>query len=216
MDASTYKGTNVNDIIKKLPLDQFTHICNVKQLVSTLSDLLDSSAQYLQEATPEEVKLFGMAAFYHDIGKVCVPPEILSKPGKLTLQEYRIIQSHTRFADKLFVHIRAGDITGMTEELIPLAHDSSVYHHEWWNGKGYPYGISGKDIPLVARVTSICDAYDAMVNNRSYRLAHSHDYACEEIKKGAGTQFEKGLVDIFLKYEHKFNDLVLPKASVIE
>ena len=81
---------------------------------------------------------------------------------------------------------------------------TAIYHHEWWNGNGYPFGIDGKKIPLIARITSTCDAYDAMTSQRTYRHAPSHDYACQELSENAKTQFDPFLVSIFLNHEAEF------------
>lgn len=203
MLSTFYKGIDVETIIRLLPADQIKHISNVRILVGKMMEELPNCGIY-PKRTAEMFKYFNRAAFFHDIGKVGVPPEILSKPGKLTLEEYHIIQNHTLIGEELFQYISSGKIQGMPEYLIPLARDSAVYHHEWWNGKGYPYGIGGEKIPLIARITSICDSYDAMTSNRTYRKAHSHDYACGELKKNAGTQFDPELIQIFLDHEAEF------------
>ncbi|MGE4485246.1 MAG: HD-GYP domain-containing protein [Oscillospiraceae bacterium] len=205
MLAQNFKGTDIDTIIKALPSEQVEHMAHVGILAGILSEELCSCGLCSEKADKDENKYFCKAIFYHDIGKVSVPCEILSKPGGLTDEELHIIQRHTLFADKLFIQIRDGLISGMPVHLIPLAHDSAVYHHEWWNGNGYPYGISHENIPLIARVTSICDAYDAITNDRIYRKAHSHNYACCEIEKNAGIQFDPSLVKIFLDHEDEFS-----------
>lgn len=144
---------------------------------------------------------FGLAAHYHDIGKVCVPPDLLIKPGVLTPEEYCMIQQHTIFARELFDLARKRKTRGIPKTLIPLIYDAAVYHHEWWNGKGYPFGLRDQNIPFIARATAICDSYDAMVSDRAYRPAYSHDYACGELESGAGRQFDPALVDLFLDHE---------------
>lgn len=149
-------------------------------------------------------KRFGIAAFYHDIGKAWVPKELLSKPDQLSTEEMSLIRKHTLFADELFKLIRNGSVSGMPAELTQLAHDSAVYHHEWWNGNGYPYGIRDKQIPLIARITSVCDVYDAITSDRAYRKARSHEYACGEIEANAGTQFDPALAKLFLDNESRF------------
>jgi len=148
------------------------------------------------------------AAAYHDIGKAEVPKSIITKPGKLTEEETLIMHQHPVFAQKILERINDSPVSGIPEYLIRLTIDSAIYHHEWWNGKGYPFGIGFEDIPLIARVTSICDAYDAITSDRIYRKAHTRHYACNELEKNAGTQFDPALVRVFLDNEAKFSVLI--------
>ena len=118
-------------------------------------------------------------ALLHDIGKIAVPDEIINKPGKLTEDEYLIIKEHTK---------RGYDILQTIEEL-PDLRLGALYHHECWDGSGYPLGIAETDIPEVARIISVADAYDAMTSRRSYRPAMDQKSARAEIANGIGTQF---------------------------
>ena len=199
-----YKGLTIDEIIHLLPEEQIRHSLNVEMLVETLIQWLPISPEY---ANSEEYKYFGRAAYYHDIGKVSIPFELITKPKTLTKEEYLMMRNHTVFAQELLQLAYKGEIIGIQKFMLPLIHDASVYHHEWWNGKGYPFGLSKEDIPFIARVTSICDSYDAMVSNRTYRKAYSHNYACGEIDKGTGTQFEPMLVKIFLDHESEISHL---------
>lgn len=124
----------------------------------------------------------------HDIGKITVPLDILNKPGKLTPEEWNVIRSHTT---------KGYDMVADLAELKPIA-NSILSHHERWDGKGYPNGLKGEQIPILARIISVVDAFDAMINDRSYRKALSVEEAKEELKKGAGTQFDPALVDKYL------------------
>ncbi len=124
----------------------------------------------------------------HDIGKIGVPLEILNKPGKLTDQEWTVLRAH---AEKGY------QIAMSTDELKPIA-EMIRYHHERWDGKGYPDGLSGSAIPLLSRIISIVDTYDAMVNDRSYRKGRTPEQAQEEIRRCAGTQFDPSLAQEFL------------------
>lgn len=164
-------------------------------LVDRFTEKLQSSG--LMNECIGGYKFFGSAAFYHDIGKAWIPQSILAKPDRLTEPEKHIMRNHPIFAQKLFEQIKLGRISGIPEYLIPTAMDSAMFHHEWWNGNGYPYGISRYEIPLVARITCICDAYDAMTSNRIYRKRHSHEYACWQLNECAGIQFDPELVKIF-------------------
>lgn len=187
---------SVAEILESLPAEETQHMLRVERLVDHFSRKLQPCG--LVKEHFDECNYFGSAAFYHDIGKAWIPHDILTKPDKLTEWETSVIHKHPVFARRLFDRIRLGLISGVPEHLIQLAMDSAMYHHEYWDGSGYPYGISYDAIPLIARITTICDAYDAMTSDRIYRKAHSHDHACQELARCAGIQFDPELVRAFL------------------
>jgi len=135
-----------------------------------------------------QISLLQMLCLLHDIGKIAVPLEILNKPGKLTDNEWAVLRTHPE---------KGYQIATATDELKPLA-DMILYHHERWDGKGYPAGLVGEEIPVLSRVISIVDAYDAMVNDRSYRKGMPPEEAKKEILDNAGTQFDPVLAKEFL------------------
>lgn len=196
MENAFNSMNSVEEILEALPAEETQHMLRVSKLVEHFTEKLQFCGLKKKEYGGRNY--FGNAAFYHDIGKAWIPLEILTKPTRLTPQEMLIIRNHPVFAQKLFGQIRLGHISGMPEYLIQLAADSATYHHEWWDGSGYPYGIKHAEIPLIARITSICDAYDAMTSNRIYRKSHSHDDGCQELKRCAGKQFDPELVRAFL------------------
>lgn len=128
-------------------------------------------------------------ALMHDIGKIGIPDTILNKPVKLTDEEYRLIRNHTTMGANILRPIT----------MVPQICDGAKYHHERYDGKGYPCGLKGDDIPYVARIIGIADAYDAITSNRIYEKAQVTDYAVNELKKGRGTQFDPYLTDVFLE-----------------
>ena len=139
----------------------------------------------LSDAQLSELQLL---CLLHDIGKIGVPLEILNKPGRLTDEEWTVLRTHTEKGYKIAMS---------SDELKPIAR-MVLCHHERWDGKGYPAGLKGEDIPVLSRVISIVDAYDAMVNDRSYRKALPPEKAQREIRDGAGTQFDPRLAEAFL------------------
>ena len=137
----------------------------------------------------DELENLRKSALLHDIGKIGIPDAILNKPARLTDEEYGIMKTHvTRGAEIL------KDFT-----LIEHAVDGARYHHERYDGRGYPDHLSGKEIPLYGRIIAIADAFDAMTANRVYRKQQDFDYVMGELKRGRGTQFDPELLDIFLK-----------------
>ena len=135
----------------------------------------------------DELEVFSML---HDIGKIGIDEHILQKPGKLTPEEWTIMRTHPEIGYR---------IAHTVPELANIA-DYILAHHERWDGKGYPKGLVGKEIPLLSRILSVVDAYDAMTQDRSYRKALAVSEAKEELRRHAGTQFDPQIVDVFLTY----------------
>lgn len=127
-------------------------------------------------------------ALLHDIGKIGIPDSILNKPSKLTDEEYSLIRSHPIMGANILHPIT----------MVPGICDGAQYHHERYDGTGYPYGLKGDEIPYVARIIGIADAYDAITSNRIYEKGRGEDYAVNELRKGRGTQFDPYLTDVML------------------
>lgn len=146
------------------------------------------AAKYLN-LTPEELEILKLSAILHDVGKIGVEDRILRKPGNLDDEEAKIMKMHPLLGAEIMRHIR------QLKDLIP----GMLHHHERPDGKGYPEGLKGMDIPIVARIISAADTYDAMTTNRPYRKGLSRQTAIDEIKKEAGTQFDKEVAEAFVK-----------------
>ncbi|MDD5553962.1 MAG: HD domain-containing protein, partial [Candidatus Omnitrophica bacterium] len=130
-------------------------------------------------------------AILHDIGKIGISDAILRKKGKLTPEEYETIKMHPKIGAEI---IRA---VHFLQDVVPVV----LHHHEKWDGTGYPSGLKGKEIPLLARIVGIADVYQALISERPYRKAYSKKEALKILKDEAGTHFEKDLVDIMVKLE---------------
>ncbi len=136
----------------------------------------------------EDIQNLHSIALLHDIGKIGVPDAILNKPSRLRDEEFEIIKRHPVIGNDILKDIH----------IIKNVAEGALYHHERYDGKGYPFGISGEDIPFCARIIGIADAYDAMTSNRVYRRGMDMIRVIEEFKKGRGSQFDPELTDLFL------------------
>jgi len=136
-----------------------------------------------------ELSELALLATLHDIGKIGVNDQILNKPGKLTDEEWAQMRKHTEIGYRIAMS---------SPELISIA-DYILTHHERWDGKGYPQGLSGTAIPLISRILSVVDAYDAMTQDRVYRKAMSKELAIQELKVNSGSQFDPVVVDVFVE-----------------
>jgi response regulator RpfG family c-di-GMP phosphodiesterase len=139
--------------------------------------------------TPEELVNIRRGALLHDIGKLGVPDYILHKPGPLDENEWNIMRQHPLFAYSMIHPI----------EYLRSALDVPCYHHEKWDGSGYPYGLKGTQIPLAARIFALADVYDALCSDRPYRAAWPRERVLEHIRKGSGSHFDPDVVDVFLR-----------------
>ena len=137
----------------------------------------------------EELIHIRRGALLHDIGKMAIPDKILLKPGKLTNEEMDVIKKHPEYAFQLLSKI----------SFLKPALDIPLYHHERWDGSGYPYGLKGEEIPLAARIFAVVDVWDAMTSDRPYRKAFSEEEVLDHIRKQSGKHFDPKVVDAFLQ-----------------
>lgn len=176
------------------------HIKRTTAYVKLLAEELRNRGFYKEELTDEYLENLYRAAPMHDIGKIAVPDLVLQKPGKLTDEEFEVIKTHT---------VKGGNIIKDTfghlenEQYTNMAFEVARYHHEKWNGKGYPDGLKRKEIPLGARIMAIADVFDAVSEKRCYRDAMPLDKCFEIISDGSGQAFEPLLVEVFLDIRDK-------------
>ena len=162
-------------------------------------------AERMGKSKDEQEEIY-RAGLLHDVGKIRVPADIINKPGRLTDEEFNIIKIHPATG----YHI----LRGISEDsLIAVA---AKYHHERYDGKGYPNGLSGKKIPEIARIIGIADAYDAMTSNRSYRNALPQEVVRGEIEKCKGTQFDPDIADIMLQMIDEDKDYLLKQVEFVQ
>jgi HD-GYP domain-containing protein (c-di-GMP phosphodiesterase class II) len=138
----------------------------------------------------------------HDIGKVGIPDSILLKPGGLSDQERRQMQTHTLIGSDTLIAIRrrVGD-----DDLINMGVQVALEHHERWDGTGYPYGLKAEEIALSARIVALADMYDALTSQRVYKAAMSHEEACRIIRDARGSHFDPRIVDAFDRVADTFS-----------
>jgi HD-GYP domain-containing protein (c-di-GMP phosphodiesterase class II) len=153
-----------------------THEQRIVPFVTTTASLLHLSR--------EETELICLAAFLHDLGKICLPYDVVQKPGPLNEQEWSLMHQHPALGAALLTFATLASMV--------------VSHHERWNGSGYPYGLAGEDIPLGARLISVIDSYDAMTAGRPYSTPLSHEQACAELLRCAGTYYDPLIIAAFL------------------
>jgi diguanylate cyclase (GGDEF)-like protein len=151
-----------------------------------IASIVVSLARQLQ-LSDAEIDRLRVAALLHDVGKVAVPEEILEKPSALTSSEWRTVVQHPRIGQVILEQAAA------LKDAVPII----LHHHERYAGHGYPFGLRANEIPLGARIVAIADAYDAMINDRPYKRAISHDQAIAELRRHSGTQFDPELVELF-------------------
>ncbi|ACS80889.1 HD-GYP domain-containing protein [Maridesulfovibrio salexigens] len=189
--------------------DTGEHLNRIRNLTYIIASKLREGGPYRPYLTQKDnyVDELALASILHDIGKTSVPVEILSKQGKLTDEEFKIVREHTTVAgtvlnlgNEIFINEFGKD------SYLALAADVALYHHEKWDGTGYPLGLCGEEIPLSARIVAIADVYDALRSKRPYKAPWSHEKAMELIKSESGKHFDPVVVDAFLEVEQIFKD----------
>lgn len=177
------------------------HSRRVAAYTGLLLDALYERGKYPDMINADYVMQVKRGAFLHDIGKVGIADLALLKDSKLTNQEMEYMREHTMFGGRALDHAleKIGE-----ESFLEHSRDIAYYHHEKWNGEGYPFGLAGKDIPLSARILSLVDVYDALTSRRSYKEPFSHDKAVSIILEQKGTSFDPEIVDIFEEIQSGF------------
>ena len=178
------------DIVRRLAQAAEWHDDTTGRHISRMSRLTHRLAVAAGMA-PEQAEMLLQASALHDIGKIGIPDRVLLKPGKLDADEWELMKTHTTIGAQL--------LSGSSSEVVQMAEQIALTHHERWDGKGYPHGLHGVDIPFEARICTIADVFDALVSERPYKPAWSVPDALEEIERMSGSAFEPRLVEIFLR-----------------
>ena len=177
-----------------------SHVKRTKSYVKILLDEIKTNSLFSSIMTKDFEDKMMNAAPMHDIGKISIPDTILQKPGKLTDEEYSVMKKHSVLGGEIIQEI----FKDMDDkEFLNIAYDVTRYHHEKWNGNGYPEGLVGKEIPFSARIMAIADVFDAISAKRCYRDAMPLDKCFAIIKEGKGVDFDPVLTDLFLNAREK-------------
>ena len=194
--------SGLSNLIENRDLETGEHVVRTGDYVRTLAEDAAKDGVYTDVLNAQFIDKMQMLAPMHDIGKVVVSDSILKKPGRLTPAEYETMKKHATAGGAVVREVLGGVAD---EEYIAFAADLAAYHHEWWNGAGYPAGLSGAEIPLCARIMAIADVFDALISERCYKGPVPRETAFEIIRQEAGTHFDPQLVEVFLRHKDEFN-----------
>jgi len=177
------------------------HLERMRRYVRELAIVMGAWTKYESVINSRFIETVYYASPLHDIGKVGIPDNILLKPGSLTDAEFDVMKTHTLVGGDTLKAANE-EVTG--NSFLEMGCEIAYFHHEKWNGRGYPFGIEGESIPLAARIVALGDAYDALTTKRPYKEAFSHEVSRDIIVKDAGEHFDPDVVEAFLEREDKF------------
>ncbi|MCR4909616.1 MAG: HD domain-containing protein [Lachnospiraceae bacterium] len=192
------------DLVESRDSDTGAHVPKTAAYVKIIAEGLKKKGYYIQKLTPKFMSDVVRSAPLHDIGKINIPDAVLDKPGKLTDEEYEIMKTHTT-AGRRIMENAINTVDG--DNYLKEARNMASYHHERWDGKGYPEGIHGEVIPLSARIMAVADVFDALTSPRVYKPAFPLEKALAILEEGKGTQFDPKCVEVFMD--------ALPEIKVI-
>ena len=178
------------------------HIRRTQLYVKTLAERLRHHPRFEHLLNDRMIELLYKSAPLHDIGKIGIPDSILLKPGKLTVEEFEIMKTHTTLGRSAIED--AERRLGMRVAFLSVSKEIAYSHQEKWDGSGYPEGLAGDAIPVSARLMAVADVYDALISKRVYKPAFSHDQACGTIVRGKGNHFDPDMVDAFVDIAEDF------------
>jgi putative two-component system response regulator len=177
------------------------HVERTALFIRLLVDAMVERGAYADEIRKINLDLFVSSARLHDIGKVAISDTILNKRSRLTGDEYEIMKTHAAEGERIIDRMIS---LAEDEEFFRNAKLFAGYHHERWDGLGYPRGLAGEDIPIQGRAMALVDVYDALVSERPYKVAMGHDEAVKTIMEGAGTQFDPVIANVFYEARQQF------------
>ncbi|MCL2696970.1 MAG: response regulator [Oscillospiraceae bacterium] len=182
------------------------HIERTTLYLKALMEAMTEQGVYTEEIKDWDFDMIASSSRLHDVGKIVITDLILNKPGKLEPEEFDIIKTHPAEGERIISEIQkeSGD-----EAFLQNAKLFALYHHEKWDGTGYPYGLKGGKIPLHGRIMAIVDVYDALTSDRPYKRAFTHEEAIKIISGSSGSHFDPKITDVFLKISESFAEEAL-------
>jgi len=194
------------NVIEHRDLESGEHVKRTQLYVSVLIEhLIATGSEYSEELSSLDPGMIVKAMALHDVGKIAIPDRILLKPGRLDPEEFEIMKTHTIRGKEIIGEL--GDVN--SSMYLKHCEDICYCHHERWDGKGYPRGLSGLNIPLPARLASLSDVYDALVCARVYKSAIPYDEAVKIIEEGSGTQFDPIVTRTLLETQEHFKNIAM-------
>jgi putative two-component system response regulator len=185
--------------------DTASHLLRVKQYVRLLANKLKQQPAHAAVLSDAYITALCASVPMYDIGTVAIPDRILLKPGRLTAEEVGIMSTHTSHGYEAIV--RSEKSLGLRSPVLTFAKELTLCHHEKWNGKGYPKGLSETQIPLSARLVAVADVYDALISNKIYRQGISHEAAVGIVFSERGQHFDPDVVDAFMELTVEFEQV---------
>jgi putative two-component system response regulator len=179
------------------------HIRRTQNYVKALAKKLQHHPKFASALPDDKIEMLYKSAPLHDIGKVGIPDAILLKPGKLTVEEFEIMKTHTTLGRDAIV--AAEKLIDAPSSFLRLSREIAHYHQEKWDGSGYPDKLAGESIPVSARLMAVADVYDALISRRCYKPPFSREKSVGIIREGRGQHFDPDMVDAFLEIEEEFN-----------
>ena len=202
LDLQNVVLATIADLVEFRDNSTGNHIARTQRYLEILfNGLMEKDSEYKDIISKWNVDFFLQSAQLHDVGKIAISDTILNKPGKLTPEEFEVMKTHVMAGVDVIERVLS-----KTKKHAFLDHALLICgtHHEKWDGSGYPIGLRGKNIPLEGRLMAIVDVYDALVADRPYKKALSHEEACKIIEDSSGTHFDPYLVDIFREKKDEF------------
>lgn len=186
----------IADLIESRSGETGQHVKRTSKYVEMIAKALYKKNLYTHVVDKQYIELISRAAPLHDVGKIIIPDNILNKPGVLRDEEYEIMKTHAAAGGKIILNLLDGI---EDDEYNRIAYDIATYHHEQWDGKGYPNGLMGYDIPLSARIMAVADVFDALVSERCYKKTIEYEAAFDLILSKAGNHLDPIIVDVFIE-----------------
>ncbi|GHT79335.1 two-component system response regulator [Actinomycetota bacterium] len=184
------------------------HIKRTSKLLEILFDAMVEQGVYAEETEKWERDLLLQSVLLHDVGKIAISDLILDKPGKLTKDERAIMERHVEIGEQIVRRIRQSRSDSLDHSFFTYAQIFISFHHEKWDGSGYPHGLAGEDIPLLGRVMAVVDVFDALISKRPYKEAMPISVAQNIMLENRGTHFDPKLIDLFMNIKDQVGEFI--------